>query len=49
MRCAMKKAAALSILVVVILLALAVKAEAQQAKVYRVGVILQGGLVLRDG
>jgi putative tryptophan/tyrosine transport system substrate-binding protein len=39
----MKKAAAPSILVVVVLLAVAVVSEAQQPKIYRVGVITAGG------
>ena len=51
----MKRAAVPSILVAVVLLAVAVIAEAQQGKVYRVGVIHQGGPFytvidgLRDG
>src|SRR6266571_1372837 len=42
MVCAVKKPGVLSILFVVVLLAVAVIAEAQQPKVYRVGVLLPG-------
>ena len=41
-RCAMKRVAVPSILAAVMLLAVAVLAEAQQPKVYRVGVLLPG-------
>ena len=40
---ALRKAGVLSILLVVVLLAVAVIADAQQAKVYRVGVLSQPG------